>query len=162
MKADQLDAPLPMRWDDEGGPCRRCGGFTHWRAPKQSTGHTHPGCERSFPELTDAAWQRVIFMVAGQLPGASYLGVEPRPAPTLREIGPCTRCGAPCQRYGRGGMSWCAACRGDPQGELSAVNARPTGPCGWCGQPGISLPGVDRYWHCREHLFPPYRWRGAA
>jgi len=31
------------------------------------------------------------------------------------------------------------------------------GPCGWCGAPGLLLT-ADRYYHCRTHLFPPYRW----
>lgn len=32
-----------------------------------------------------------------------------------------------------------------------------TGPCGWCGEPGIYIT-ADSYAHCRAHMWPPYRW----
>jgi hypothetical protein len=38
-----------------------------------------------------------------------------------------------------------------------------TGPCGWCGKPGLYMSyawptPADKYAHCPEHSWPPYRW----
>jgi len=32
-----------------------------------------------------------------------------------------------------------------------------SGPCGWCGHPGIAITD-DSYFHCHTHMWPPFRW----
>lgn len=43
----------------------------------------------------------------------------------------------------------------EPPGPIRLI----TGPCSWCGQPGLKFT-VDDYLHCKAHTWPPYRWPG--
>ena len=46
---------------------------------------------------------------------------------THNQIGPCTRCGSPCHRYGAGGRPLCLACRRAAQGDTTHPTCSPNG-----------------------------------
>lgn len=153
-----LSAPVPLRWDDEALPCRHCKLPTHWRT--QRGAKVHPSCHISpWDRLTDEAYHEVVFNLAQTLGG--YVTTPEPVVPTTYDMGPCAGCGKTTHRYGPGGRTHCATCRGDLSVSFVAPTLYdPTGQCGWCTEPGIRIKGhgADNFFHCRIHLWPPFRW----
>ena len=112
---------MPVRWDDELKPCRKCGIPTGWRTKRGSPVHD---------ECADPVLIFRVRSVEAELDGLYLLADA---------LGPLTAV---------------------PPGDLPPRRDRlpfQQGPCGWCGRPGL-LYTVDRYFHCPQHLWPPYRW----
>lgn len=85
------------------------------------------------PDTPDRGPTHSVSAVRQEGPPASREGVSARPGSSGDPaLGPCTRCGATCRRYGDAGSAWCQACRDGadaaPPTKTSRADARAGGP----------------------------------